>query len=78
MCVCGVRVGWGRGVGCGISGIVVAPVAFSVVLGSVAAGSSDAARDFVDALALLLGLWTVVGNVADRDDGDRLHLVLGK
>ena len=78
MCVCGVRVGWGRGLGGGISSIVVASVAFSVVFGSVAAGSSDAARDFVDALALLLGLWTVVGNVADRDDGDRLHLGVGK
>ena len=78
MCVCGVRVGWGRGVGGGFSGIVVASVAFSVVFGSVAAGSLDAARDFVDALALLLGLWTVVGNVADRDDSDRLRLGVGK
>ena len=78
MCVCGVRGGWGRGAGGGISGIIVAPVAFSVVLGSVAAGSLDAAHDFVDALALLLGLLTVVGNVADGDDGDRLHRGLGK
>ena len=78
MCVCGARGGWGRGAGGGISGIIVAPVAFSVVLGSVAAGSLDAAHDFVDALALLLGLLTVVGNVADRDDGDRFHRGLGK
>ena len=78
MCVCGVRGGWGRGAGGGISGIIVDPVVFSVVLGSVAAGSLDAAHDFVDALALLLGLLTVVGNVADRDDGDRLHRGLGK
>ena len=78
MCVCGERGGCGSGASGGISCIIVGPVAFSVVLGSVAAGSLDAAHDFVDAFALLLGLLTVVGNVADRDDGDRLHRGLGK
>lgn len=71
MCVSGVRGGWGRGAGGGISGIIVAPVAFSVVLGPVAAGTSDAAYDVVDALALLLGQRTVGCHMADRDDGYR-------